>query len=112
MSKTMTLVTLAAMTLAISGSFAQAAQIVVQGPTTLGHTVNLACSAGHGDVAQTLYITNNTASVIKAGTKVSWSVNGLKGSFVLQSALGAGKTVSNLAPAGNGGPCAASVFVA
>ena len=112
MSKTLALVTLATVALGISGSFAQAAQVVVQGPTRIGHTVNLACSAGHGDVAQTLYVTNNTNASIAAGTKVSWSINGLKGSFVLQSKLGAGKTVSDLAPAGNGGTCNATIFVA
>ena len=94
-----------------STAFAQAAQVVVQNPNLPIHrTIALTCSAGHGDVAQTIYVTNSTNSTITVGTKISWTLNGVKGSFVLQAPLGKGKTVSDLGNPGNGGPCTASYF--
>ena len=70
--------------------------------------VTLGCSAGHGDVAQTITITNTTAAAIAKGTKISWTLNASKGSQTLDAALAVGKTISDLAPPGNGGTCKAS----
>ena len=70
--------------------------------------VALACSAGKGDVAQTLTITNKGKTAVPAGTKVSWSVNGKKGTTVLLLAIAPGKSTTVLAPPGNGGTCTAS----
>ena len=109
--KSSTLIGGAIAALAITTSFAQAAQVVVTNPNLPIHrTIALACSAGHGDVGQTIYITNSTGQTIAAGTKVYWTLNGAKGSFVLQAALKNGKTVSDLAGPGNGGPCNASYY--
>jgi len=41
--------------------------------------IALACSASHGDVAQTLTITNKTKSAIPSGTSISWVVGKAKG---------------------------------
>ena len=112
MSKLVTLVTAATAAVILSASFASAGQIVVKVPTRIGHTVSLACSAGHGDVAQTIYVQNTAGKTLPAGTKVSWTLNGLAGSFNLQNALANGQSASDLAPAGNGGTCKASVFIA
>ena len=73
-------------------------------------TVALSCSAGHGDVAQTIYVTNTSGKAITAGTKIMWKLNGVNGSFVLQQTLGIGQMVSDLANPGNGGACTASYF--
>ena len=101
-------VTLSLIVLAASASFASAAQMNNQVPNApIARTVSLDCSAGHGDVAQTLYIKNTTNGSIASGTKIYWTLYSLKGSFVLQSALGTGKTVSELAAPGNGGTCKA-----
>ena len=96
--------------LALSSSLALAGQGTIQTNPhlPLGKTVALACNAGHGDVAQTVRITNNTGAVIKAGTKLYWNLNGQKGTIVLSSALGAGQIVTDLAAPGNGGPCSAT----
>jgi len=96
--------------LALSTSFAQAGQgtILTNPHLPLGKTVSLACNAGHGDVAQTVRVTNTTGQVIKAGTKLYWNLNGQKGVIVLQSNLGAGQIVTDLAAPGNGGPCTAT----
>ena len=95
--------------LVITTSFAQAAQVVVTGPKLpLPKTVALACTAGHGDVGQTIYVTNTTGVTIAAGTKITWNLNGAKGSFTLQTALKNGKSASDLPGPGNGGPCTAS----
>ena len=76
--------------------------------TSMAKAVPLGCSAGHGDVAQTITITNTTKASIAKGTKVNWTLNALKGTKVLDAALAVGKTVSDLAPPGNGGTCKAS----
>ena len=88
---------------------AQAAQVSNRLPTIpMFKIVSLGCSAGHGDVAQTVYITNTTIKTIAQGTKISWNLNGAKGSQVLDAPLGVGKTISDLAPPGNGGTCKAT----
>jgi hypothetical protein len=85
---------------------AQAAQVSNIRPH-MGQAVALGCSAGHGDVAQTIYIANTTGGSIAQGTKIYWSLFNAKGSQTLSSVLGAGKTISDLAPPGNGGACKA-----
>src|SRR3569833_1619740 len=107
--KSTTLIGGAIAALAITTSFAQAAQVVVTNLNLPIHrTIALACSAGHGDVGQTIYITNTTGATIAAGTKIYWNLNGAKGSFTLQTALKNGKSASDLTGPGNGGPCTAS----
>jgi len=109
--KSTTLIGGAIAALAITTSFAQAAQVVVTNPKLpIAKTIALACSAGHGDVGQTIYVTNTTGATIAAGTKVYWKLNGASGSFVLQAALKNGKTASDLTGPGNGGPCTASYY--
>lgn len=75
-------------------------------PTT--HAIALGCSAGKGDVSQTITITNTTKSTLPKGTKISWVLNKAKGVKVLPAKLAAGKTVEELGPPGNGGSCQAS----
>jgi hypothetical protein len=101
------LATAAIAALVLSTSFAQAAQVNNTNTSTMSRAVALGCSAGHGDVAQTITITNSTGASIAKGTKISWSLNSSKGSQTLDKALGAGKTISDLAPPGNGGVCKA-----
>src|SRR3569623_1652268 len=109
--KSTTLIGGAIAALAITTSFAQAAQVVVNDPNLPNHrTIALACSAGHGDVGQTIYITNTTGATIAAGTKIYWKLNGASGSFVLQTALKHGETASDLTGPGNGGSCNASYY--
>ena len=100
-------VTLGVILLAASASFASAAQVNTVPNVPMGKTVSLGCSAGHGDVAQTLYIKNTTGASVAKGTKIYWSLYNQKGSFVLQSALASNATVSQLAGPGNGGTCKA-----
>jgi hypothetical protein len=104
-------VALSLIILAASASFASAAQMNTVPNTAMGRTVWLDCSAGHGDVAQTLYIKNNTAAALAKGTKIYWTLNAQKGSLVLQSALAKNATVSPLAGPGNGGTCKADYLV-
>jgi len=96
--------------ISLATSMAQAGQgVVLNTPhLPLGKTVALACNAGHGDVAQTVRITNTTGALIKAGTKLYWNLNGQKGTIILSNALGAGQVVTDLAAPGNGGPCSAT----
>ena len=109
MTKLLTTAALAAFL--ASTAFANAAQLVVVNPNLpILRTVALNCSAGHGDVAQTIYVTNTTGKTILKGTKISWKLNGVSGSFILQSNLGVGQMVSDLANPGNGGACTAYYF--
>ena len=104
-----TFIALSIATAALMSVPAQAAQVSNRLPMIpLLKIVSLGCSAGHGDVAQTIYITNTTNATIAQGTKISWSLYTAKGSQVLDAPLGVGKTITDRAPPGNGGTCKAS----
>ena len=102
-----TLVSMTLATLMLSTAFAQAAQVnTINQP--INRAIALSCSAGHGDVAQTIYVTNTTGATIPAGTKIHWKLGTLKGTITLSAALAAGGQVTDLTQPGNGGACTAS----
>lgn len=67
------------------------------------------CSASHGDVAQTVQVTNNSSHVYKKGTTIFWkSQDGkTKGSLVLEKDMGKGASAYDYGPPGNGFTCTA-----
>lgn len=75
----------------------------------MNSAIALGCSAGHGDVSQTITITNTTKSTLAKGTKIAWTLNKAKGVQVLDAALAPGKTIDVLGPPGNGGTCKATI---
>ena len=67
------------------------------------------CSASHGDVAQTVQVTNHSSHVYKKGTTIFWkSQDGkTKGSLVLEKDMGKGASAYDYGPPGNGFTCTA-----
>lgn len=67
------------------------------------------CSAGHGDVAQTVQVTNLSSHVYKKGTTIYWKSQDGKtqGSLVLEKDMGKGASAYDYGPPGNGFTCTA-----
>lgn len=90
-----------ALTLALFASFALPALLVASKDAEAGGSP-LTCGASHGDVAQTVYVSNSTSSPVgKAGSQILWTrttkVNGAtnSGTITLDKPLCAKGVKSN-----------------
>jgi hypothetical protein len=88
-------------------------------PPSLFPSTALDCVANAGDVARTVYITNNTKLTLKKGALVYWSMKvGASGPYAVlhgkvktDTPIKPGMMLHDSALPGNGGPCTAWTYV-
>ena len=99
------LATLAATALVLMTSFAQAGNYTVESSRPVLKLAKIAgCQLASGEFPDDIFVINKGAAVLKAGTKVTWSLPDTyaKGTYTLIADLAAGNSVfvSNAIPGG------------